>query len=132
MVDYARMQATATRLIRANGRKMTLVKFDRTNADNAKPWDGPTDARNGTNATRVTATVVDAPILELRRLGLIGIAEDLIMRSDSQVIIDGQATDEDLRNFNEVVDGTETLKISAIERLKPGPLTMMYAATLVK
>ncbi len=128
MADLVKLVATAQRLIKANGRSVTIIRHDETLADAAKPWDGPTSARTTPDETSALDAVFVPPASAVR-LGLSTEQNDLIIRSEQIMIIAPGAVD--LTRFQEVLDGDVYWKITMVETLKPGP-TLLLAFMGVK
>lgn len=126
MVDYVAIAGIAKTLIDANGRTVTILRFDRTLADTAKPWRGPSDPRATPDATATLVAVFVEPSSAVQ-LGISSPDSDLIKGSEQIMIVaPGAAFSEDLATFNEVVDGTINYRITTTETLKPGDITLLY------
>lgn len=69
MVDFASAAATAKRLIEANGRTVTLLKLNRTEADPTKPWRGPDTDADPSAAGEGGKLVVKAAFVPARGTG---------------------------------------------------------------
>lgn len=124
MVDFAKLQATAQRLVKANGGTFTFRAFDATVAVPAKPWDGPTDPRAGGVTTSAQRGVLVEPS-SFVRLGLALETDDLIKRSDMVLIVAGATTD--LSTFQEVDGIGGVFTIIAVTRLIPdGATTILW------
>ncbi len=122
MVDLTPLIATATRLIKENGRQVTFINQDPTLADAAQPWEGPTAARGG-GATKLDLDVVFVDP-NPRNLGRMSIREDLISRSE-QIMIVVPGTN-DLDTFEEILDTDGTYwKIVGTQTLKPGSTAVL-------
>lgn len=123
MADFSRQQATAQRLISANGGAVTLRKFDDAPADASAPWEGPADPRAG-GVTEVAATAVWVQPNSARKLGIGWVTDDLVKRSEQILIIAGSAG-VDLSGFNEVDGPGGNFKIVDVERLAPDGATSL-------
>lgn len=124
MVDYVKLQKTAIRLIKKNGREITLIGLNETAADPSKPWNGP--AAGG--ETDLIVSGVFVPPNTVRQFGLTALGEgtefrDLITLSE-QVIIIAQG-DIDIRTFTDVLDRGERWGIIGMQVLRPGPITLL-------
>lgn len=122
MVDYVRLQATAVRLIAANGGDFTFRSFDPSDGDAAKPWDGPTDPRAGAATTSVQRGIVIQPAAAVQ-MGLVTSVEDLLKRSQRLLLVAGGATD--LTTFEEVDTPDGPSKIVRVHRLQPDGVTTL-------
>jgi len=119
--DYSTTIATAQRLITKFGRSVTLVEFDTTLADSAKPWDGPADARTAPDSTLVLDAVSVQPGGSSQQLGFSVFSDDLISRLAAIFIVSPGAS-ADLSTYQELLDTDGVrYKIDAVEVLKPGP-----------
>lgn len=123
MVNYVKLQATALRLINANGRAITLGRKSRTAADANEPWNGPTGAD-----TTLAIFGVFVPPNTVREFGLPSLGEgtefqDLLRFSQQIVIVAPE--DNDIRDYEYVIDRSENWGIVATQVLRPGELTML-------
>jgi hypothetical protein len=121
MVDYVKLAATSTRLIRSAGRSVTFRQLDRTPADPAKPWLGPADVSSGLTELTAYAVAVDAQGSDL---GFKTMVEDLLKRCET-VFVTGPQT-ADLANFDEVSDGGTIFRIKEVQTLKPAETVLLY------
>lgn len=117
MVDYVSLTATAQRLITKNGRSVTLLKFDSTPEEAAKPWNGPSNPRGTPDAELPIDAVFVEPSAAVK-LGLSLETDDLVKRSE-QIMIVSPGVAADLSTYNEVLDDSEYWKITGIQVLKP-------------
>lgn len=119
-VNYARISSVADKLIKNNGRDITLTKKDRTAADPAKPWRG-----GGTTTTSIT---VKGIVLNDREFD----ADDTLIRRGNRVALISakSAASNDITTFDQMVDGTSTIKIVNVTELKPGPVSILYMLEL--
>jgi hypothetical protein len=122
MVDYVRMQATALRLIEANGRVVTLQRLSNTPADAAKPWNGPSTPTVAEEQEVTAAFVPHAGNIEMAK-DLID--ADLLKRCD-QIALVGVSGTQDFKDFNQLVDDGVTYKIPFMRVLQPGTETLLY------
>ncbi len=126
MVDYVRLQATAQRLIQANGRQVTLIKLGRTPDDPAMPWRGTTTARSVPDTT-VTRYAVFVPPSGAAELGLSTTNVDEIKRSEQICIVEPGDTAVELEKYDEIEDADgKRWKITFSEVLKPADLRLLY------
>ena len=128
MVNYVRLEATATRLINRNGRDITFQGFDRAPDDPLRPWRGPaSSAPASTFATR--GAFVPPNTVRQFRLTALGEGTDFddLVRFSEQVIIvtyNGNRT-VDLRAFDQVLDRTTTWGIVGLQVLRPADIQMI-------
>ena len=125
-IDYVQLAATAKALVDANGRQITIIRFDQTPADADKPWNGPSDPDASPDAT---ATVVGCFVsTDERVFGGLTLDDDLLKRT-SEVCLVAPGTVSppfDLLTANEIIDGSVHKKISFVQSLKPGAVTLLY------
>ncbi len=122
MVDFVSLQLTAARLIKENGRSVTFIRHNQTDAVSAEPWNGPTDPRTTPDTTSVQNAVFVEPD-SLSALGFSSEASDLIMNSEKVMILSPGTVD--LSTFQEVLDGAVYWKIKKVETLQPGSTAVL-------
>ena len=121
MANFTTLAATAKRLIDANGRSITIVKFGSSPQDTDKPWRGKREY----HVAEVTGFGAFVPASELKTT----IAQDTdgILRENEYVLF--AANDDgghDLRDFDAIEDGGRTWKILAVELIAPASTRVMY------
>lgn len=123
MPNYAKLAATAQRLIAKSGRIITLVEFNSTPADSDKPWRGAVDPRIDPDNTLETSGVF-APPSSAVHLGMSTEISDFLKKSTQIILV---ATTDDLKDYNEVID-TDGMrwKIKGMEKLRPANTTLLY------
>ena len=126
MVDLAPILATATALVKENGREVTFIKHNTTLEDITQPWEGPADAR----VTPAATATLDAVFFNPATLAALGISfesTDLVPRAEQiMMVIPGTVNVEE---FQEVLDGTTYWKIGHVEIFKPGgTVALAYVA----
>ena len=123
--DYAGLQEDASALIDEFGRSVTLVKFDETPADAAKPWRGDLTPRLAPSDSVVVNGVFSD--LSASKFGFNVDKLDFADRSDQVVLISPPTTvTQNLEEFDEIIDGTVRYKIEGVKILKPGSVRMLY------
>lgn len=138
-VNYTRLAATALRLLQSYGREVTLVKKSRTPADPMMPWKG-SDKRVDTTVI-VTAAFMD-PVSEKNlgreiRRGNEENSDNLSRGNQSaffspQENLDSNGDPVDLLLFDRMLDNGLVYTIDFIRVLKPGPIALLYQATVVR
>lgn len=123
MPNYARLQATATRLINQSGRTVTFVQIQAYTTDANKPWRG--DA-----VDRVTPTVTLSKVVTQVEpntnvyLGETIKVEDLLKNYDKVLLADGVDI---LDGYHEVIDDDGSrYRIEYIYKLRPGSVTLLH------
>ena len=126
MLDYVELANTAKQLVAESGREVTFVQFDTTPADADKPWDGPTEARATPDGTLTTIATFVHPS-GATSLGLKTLQETMVREAEQIMIVaPGPTVPEDLAMFQEVLDGSLRWKITGVETLRPGAVTLLY------
>lgn len=126
MATHAEFADLANRLISKHGRSITLNKRDRDPADANKPWNGPTNVAADPEDTQTLVAAALQPSSAVQ-LGITTENSDLVKRSSEILLVAPPSTAAyDLSTFDEVVDGGEVLRITAVEKLKPGTQTIIY------
>ena len=121
-VNYTGLAATAERLIRENGREVTIVKRIETPPDTDAPWDGD-------DASADVTVTADAVFLDELVGGVSGepgadrtwIGMILIAATD--------AGTEDLTTFDAIRDSGRHVELATIAPLKPGSTSVIYICT---
>ena len=121
MVDYVKLTATAQRLITENGRSATLVEYDDTLQDAAKPWQGAADPRA---VPASTLTIFAAFVDPSSGLGLDFVPQDLLKDAES-VAICSPGAQVDPSIFHELIDGTTRWKLTGVSVLRPADVTVL-------
>jgi len=124
MVDYDRLSATALRLLSANGRAITFIKFNQTPIDVTKPWNGP--ATGGEVELELNGVFMSPN--SLRQFGLPALSRgtefvDLVTHSEQIIVVNPQSVD--INEYTEVRDGSERWGILGTQILRPGPTTVL-------
>ena len=118
MVDAVKTVATAQRLLSKHGRTVTLIGLDEALGDASKPWAGATAPRTEPdNSLELSAVFVDPT--SARRMGFGLMTEDLVKRT-SKVAIVAPGISADLSLYQELLDGTQRLRILTTDVLQPG------------
>lgn len=126
MKDYTRTAATADRLITKFGRPVTFINPSDTPVDPTRPWDGNTSAGD----TSVTLNAVMVPPNTVRQFGLTALGEGTEFRdlvTFSQEILIAYPEDNDLRQFNHILDGTPPVRwtVIGLQVLKPATVQLL-------
>lgn len=131
MVDFVKMQALAKRLIEANGRSVTLNRMARTPANPAKPWRGQPDQSVPEVTVDVKGVFLDT--ISSRYLGLT-IQNEGEEKGEQQLFLVAttSAPGKSLREFDQLVDGTQLWNIKALNVLQPGDEEIFVAFKATK
>ena len=122
MVDYVRALALAQRLIGENGRLVMAQKLSATPADASKPWEGPAAPTVEEDMAVFAAFVTHAGNRDLSELL---VDKELLARCELLCLVPA-SDDYDLKDYNQVVDGLITYKISFMRIVAPGPTRLLY------
>ena len=123
MVDYAALALTAERLIEDNGRDVTFVKVSETPIDANEPWRGNTSAE--------TTVVAKAVLSDYAKEDIDG---DLIRTGDQRAVVaELSVTGNDLEEFEIMRDDeNQEWRIINVDKVRPGPTTLVFVAQLRK
>lgn len=124
MVNYTSLAATAKRLIESNGRDVTLVRLSETPVIPSQPWRGTTTA-----STTVTAKAVIVAFLEEEVDG------ELIRRGDLRAVIaeNSIVPSQPIEDFTLLRDDeNQEWKILDVQKVRPGPVTIVYKLQIRK
>jgi len=130
MVNYAKLRATAQRLIEANGRTVTLRKDDETPDGDA--WRGPDDEPTPPDGDVLTPKVVFVPPRGSGLGAIVQIDPSLFQRYEKVAIVAAASVeDAGLEDFSTLVDSDgRTWRISSVERLQPGDVALLFTLGL--
>ena len=126
MVDFTAAAATAKRLVDANGRTVTLQRFDQSPADVARPYEGPADPDAAPDfSLDVVASFV--PLSGAASLGLSITDEELLKRTAEVCLVaPGPTQAEQFERMSQIVDGGIKKGITFVEKLRPADTTLLY------
>ena len=119
MVDFTSLAAVATRLIKANGRDVTLKRRSRTPDNPDKPWRG-TDC-GGDQEVTVRASITSYTEDE--------IDGDLVRRGDRVAWV-GAESGVSVEEYDFLVDGGARWKIMDVEKIRPATTAVAYRLQL--
>lgn len=133
MVDFTRLQATAQRLIRANGRDVQLVDpgagAGAVLKDVNKPWRGVQDPRADANAVKRDVRGVFVTLSGSSGLGEELVAAGVNLNKELRKYLMFSPADlevgQDSRQFVEIVDGSETFRVVDAQVLRPADLDLL-------
>lgn len=123
MANFTKLRATATRLIRKNGREVELVIDSKKPKDTTKPW------RSNRPCSKNTVTVF-AAIVKYNEKDIDG---SRIKAGDRRALIEIKIEDDaeiDLRFYDLLIDRDERWRIENIEKIEPSTTTVVYDAQL--
>lgn len=123
MANFARLRATATRLVRKNGRDVVLRRDSRQAKNDDKPW-------RGNRPCPAEEITVKAAIVSYREKDIDG---ERIKRGDRQAVIEvpvKNSEDVDARFYDLIEDRDEKWRIVTMDKVEPANLTVVYIAQL--
>jgi hypothetical protein len=114
-IDYKKLSATALRLIKDNGRTLSLVQFQQTGTDIQQPWKGAYPNPIGNQLDRSGVVVYSSSLL-----GSKAVNDDMLKRVTDVAIVacDGFS----LKNYDAVIDNGIQYSIQWAQELTPGPI----------
>lgn len=122
-LDYANFQLLAERLINENGRSLTLVRRDQGNpVSPTEPW------RASTDASEISFPVLGV-FIEYEKEDVDG---TLVKRGDKRLLVaakdieDTAPANENVEDYDEVVDGGESWRIMDVNVIEPGATRILY------
>jgi len=125
-IDYAKLAATAERLVTDAGRTVTLVARDRNPADPAQPWNGPADIAAGETTVEVPAVQLLPNAVRIFGLSALGDANEfqgLVTYSELvYIVFQGE---ENLEDYSIVRDDGVDFQVEATQALKPANTTLL-------
>ena len=105
----------ATRLIKENGRTVTLKKLSRTASNTSKPWRGTTSSTDV--STSATAVILKNKFKNAK--------DQMIKSLEAQALV-APLTGIDFSDYNLLIDGSDIYGIDSVEKIKPGTTEFLY------
>jgi hypothetical protein len=121
VVDSIKLAATAKRLIDANGRDVTVVKFGSTPADSEKPWRG----QKVPHETEVTGKAAFVPKTQIITT-YAEIQEEVRREGEYALFAADDDGGYDLRSFDAIVDRGQQWRILKTEVIQPADTKILY------
>jgi len=118
---------TAQKLIKKNGRVVSIQRTDTTPTDPNKPWGGSSD----TTTTKLTSTYAvffneNARDLEARLSAVSRLVLSPVEKNTSLVYIAAKGLNISPEISDKLVDGSRTLEIKQVETVQPGSEKILY------
>lgn len=125
-IDYVSLANTALRLVTNAGREITFRRYDADLQNTDQPW-GPANDLRGDPEEELTLNAVTVHPTDVNDLG-VRIRDADLMKFTRKLFIVAPGSDvqSDLSEFQEVVDGSETFKITMIDKLQPGDTILLW------
>ena len=122
MANFTKLALTAKRLIEANGRPITVVKYGNASQDQDKPWRGRKEYREA-EVTGYGAFVPRTQLLATTAANVDGV----IREADYFLFSGADDGGYELEKFNAIIDsdGSEW-KIASCELINPGSTRVLY------
>lgn len=125
MVDYVKLAATATRLVRANGTTVTINALATAPADPAKPWRGPVDQRAPfAGSVTVKAVRIGTSKTQIASLGKLIKKDDIPDSVDELWLVEPGSVD--ISDYDELVVGGVTEQIQLAVQIKPADVVLLW------
>lgn len=123
-MNYLRSQATAKRLIEANGRDVTLIRKNDYVTDSNKPWRG-NDGNNNMEPVDEEVGTIKAVVYPYNDRDIDG---NNVRRGDSMMIIAHTSLSpvEDLKDIEFVDDGSRRYRVMNAGKIAPGDTIIAY------
>lgn len=126
-MDYLKMASTAKRLIQEKGRQITLSTINPNSYNPVQPWKGAVFPRDPNTNTQSVVYAVSVPLAAANSLGLRSDIFQLFSETKNVYLVEPGAFDlENPDEYSLVIDSGLELKITFIEKLKPGGVTLLY------
>lgn len=124
--EIAETLAFVKTIIADEGRLITLVKFSTTPPDPSKPHKLAADPWGAPIATQDVHAVF-VPLSSLQQLGMITADKSKLYGKCSAVAMLEPIDEIDFGSFTGFLDGTDRYILSVVDKLKPGPATLLWA-----
>ena len=118
--------AFVKQIIAEEGRGVTLVKFDTAPTDPTRPHLVGKGDPFAAPLETLNVNVCFVPLSSLQELGMSATKRDLYTAAAVVGLIE-PSEEIDYSRFNGVIDGTNRYILSAVDRLKPGNYTFLWA-----
>lgn len=121
MANFDKLALTAQRLIAANGRSVTIVKYGKASNDQDKAWRG----QNEYHEAEVPGTAAFVPKTQLVTTSAENV-DGVVRESEYALFAAEDDGGHDLRQFNVIEDGGEVWRIVHVELLQPADKKILY------
>jgi len=126
LLDYVAIAKVAETLIAGSGRTVTILKFNESEQDPAKPWKGSSNPRLLPDFEVTTIATFVNPSSAVN-LGIATESSELVKNSEKIMLVAPGATIiEDLRLADEVQDEDLRWKVVGVTTLKPADKILLY------
>lgn len=120
-IDYAKLAATAKRLVTNAGTSVEFARLNSTPANPSMEWRGATDAETG--ETTVAGVAVRVEPSSAQRLGLSVEKDGFVKRSQAILIA---VPDSDITDFDRATFDGVSYNIEGMQVLRPTDTTLLY------
>jgi len=121
VADFDKLALTAQRLIEANGRAVTVIKFGTDSQDQDKPWRGQNEYREA-EVPGAMAFIPKTQVLTTRAENVDGVVRE----TQYSLFAAENDGDHDLEHFNVIEDGDTLWRIVSVELISPADKRVMY------
>lgn len=127
-MDYAKLLATAKRLLQKNGKQITLSMLDDAAGATGKPWLAVANPRDPNVVDSIQVYAVNVPLSAGASLGIKADAIFELSKNIKSFYIAEPGTDtpDNFDQYQLLTDGSQELKIEFVEKLKPADTTLLY------
>lgn len=126
-MDYAKLLATAKRLLQKNGKQITLSMLDDAAGATGKPWLAVTNPRDPDVVDSIQVYAINVPVSAGASMGIRTDSIELSKNIKSFYIAEpGTETPDNFDQYQLLTDGSQELKIAFIEKLKPADTALLY------
>lgn len=126
--DYSELAQTCIEMIAEFGRTCTIIAFNRTPADNAKPWEGPGEPRTSPSFSEAGSFC----FVNAKSLTDLGFTLDTEEARTAEAYCLAASADfaADVENADELLDGSQRWKICYFDQLKPAETALIFVLAL--
>ena len=126
-MDYAKLLATVKRLLKRNGKQITLSMLDDAAGATGKPWLAVANPRDPDVVDSIQVYAINLPVSAGASMGIRTDSIELSKNIKSFYIAEpGTDTPDNFDQYQLLTDGSQELKIAFIEKLKPANTTLLY------
>lgn len=127
-LDYDKVKETVHRLVSQNGRIVTFLKYD--DIPDSDPWGEDSNLRDPANTLELPAVSVHPT--DVNVLGIRFREDDLLFHLRALLLVAPGEYQGNLADYQEVIDGGKTFRISFMEELKPATTRLLWYAGLTE
>lgn len=127
----SRLGDAAERLIRENGRSISILSTTNVVGDPAKPWGSATDTFTTSTVSTIGVFLDEmASDLEARLSAVSRLVLSPVETNQSVVYIAAKGLGVEPSTADKIVDGDRTLEIKRVQKVQPGDEVFLYILTV--